>query len=189
GRAARILQIGDVAGPRGGEVGVRGLNFAERFPITSIDKAPGGRRLAYFGELAREEEQLRIAAAELDLELVDVRIAAAEARRQRERNGPGTGIDRTEEAGRELDPGFGNQRNSITRSNAEGDEAARKSQRILAQLGIRISAGQAAARVVEVQPASAIGRIVERIAEGREIREPPGLAIDCRSRARRGKAC
>ncbi len=60
-------------------------------------------------------------------------------------------------------------------------------ERILAQLGIGISAHERAAGVVEIEPAPPPGRIIKRFAEGGEVGDAPRESVESRCRARRGK--
>ncbi len=50
-------------------------------------------------------------------------------------------------------------------------------QRVLAQLGERIDADQAGAVIVEIEPALAQRRIIERFRHGREIGEAAGQVV------------
>ena len=124
------------------------------------------------------EEQRRVAALELDRQLVDIGFAPAEAGRQRQRHRPGAGIDRAEEGGGEFGAGFGDQRDPVARLDAQRDEAARVGQCVVAQLGIGIGPRERAAGVVEIEPATALGGIIERFADRREVGEAARLRIE-----------
>ena len=135
-----------------------GSMSARRFPFAARDAELGGGVAGEDGELGRVEEQRRVAAGEHDLQLLDIGLAAAEAGRQRQRNRPSAGIDRAEESGGEFGAGLGDQRETVAGLEAEGDEAARIGQRVVAQLGIGIGADQRAARIVEIEAAACLAR-------------------------------
>ena len=161
--------------------------FEERFPVARVDSALGGRVLAKVRQLAGKQEKPGVAAVELDGELVDIGAAAAEAGRQRKRDRPGSGIDRAEEAGRELRPGLGDEGNAVAGLDAERDEAAGMGERVLAQLGVGVGLGEGAAGVVEIEPALALRSIIERFAKRGEVGNPAGQIVHGRSRTRRGE--
>ena len=188
GRAARILQIGDVVGARRREARRRPARCRRAIP----SRAPATPSLAAASPAksassAGIEEQRRVAAVELDLQLVDIGFAAAEAGRQRQRHRPRAGIDRAEEAGGEFGPGLGDQRDAVAGLEPERDEAAGVGERILAQLGIRIGARQRSAGVVEIEAAAALRGIIERLAEGREIGDPARQVVEWSGSPRAGQ--
>ena len=113
GRTARILEVADLVGAGPWQVCGRRLHFGQAFPIARLDAEllDGGDGI--FGQLGREEEQLRVAAGQHDDQLVDVGVASSEAGREWQRDRPQTGIDRAEEAGREFGAGLGNERESV----------------------------------------------------------------------------
>ena len=181
------MQISDVVGSGRGQLGRGPVEAGEAFPFARIDSAPGCCVHAEIGELGWIQEQFGVTALQLDRQLVDIGVAPAEAGRQRQRHRPGASVDCAEEAGGELRAGLGDKRDPVARRDTDGDEALRMSQRILAQLGIRISARQRPARIVEVESAAARRRIIECLAERREVGEAAGKRIDGRCRARRRK--
>ena len=126
GRAARILQIGDVVG-LAPSAARRSPARPRRANPSRATSTPAARRRARPKSASSGgiEEQRRVAAFELHRELVDIGIAPAEAGRQRQRHRPGAGIDRAEEAGGELGAGLGDQRDAVAGLDAERDEAAR----------------------------------------------------------------
>ena len=104
-----------------------------------------------------------------------------------ERHWPKPRIHGSEEGCGEFGTGLRNQRETIAFPEAHRHEAVRIGKRVLAQLRIRISAGESPARVVEIHSAAALRRIIERFAKRSEIRDPPRLGIEAGSGARRGK--
>ncbi len=188
GRAARILEISDVVAARQGKLGGRGLDLGERFPGAARDSKLGGGVSGEIGKLFRVEEQGRVAASEHDLQLVDIGLASAEAGRERQRNRPQPGVDRAEESGGELGAGLGDQCEAVAGLQPEGDEAAGVGERLGAKLGIRISARQRSAGVVEIEAAAPLRGIIERFAKGLEVGNPARLVIGCRSCPGRGEA-
>ena len=171
GRAAGILQVADRVGVErgqlrrwrrlGGEAGVV-------LPAAAVALCRGARHCGDFG---RVEQRLGVRAAELDGKLVDVIVLAAKAGRQGQRYRPDPGIDRPAEQRGEFGAGFGNQREAVARREAGDDQAAGHSQRIAAQFAERVGAGQAPARIVEIEPARTAGGIVQRLGKGGEIGE------------------
>ena len=123
GRAARILQIADLVGVRRRQIGARRFDFGEAVPVARGNAALRGGSGGEFGELGREQEQLRVRARQHHDELFDISVAPAEAGRQRQRHGPQPGIDGAEEAGREFGAGLGDQREAV----ALGEAHARRS--------------------------------------------------------------
>ncbi len=186
GRTARILQIGDIVGfGRRKGPGCRGY-IRQRIPIARGNSGNLGGRAAEVGELGRIEQKRRIAAIELYGELLDIGFAPAEAGRQRQRHRPGAGIDRAEKAGGEFRAGFRDQGNPIARFQAEGNEAIGVRKRVLAQLGIGVGPGQRAAGIMEIEPARAGRRIIQRLPERFEIGGATGQGVE-RGRCARGR--
>ena len=186
-RPAAILEVGDMIA-----VGLRqrrvrcgaGGEIGERQPLDTGNLRRFARHL---GELVGIDQQARVATVELDAQLVDIGLRAAEAGRQRQRHRPGTGVDGAEEQRGEFRPGLGDQRDAVLGLHAHRDQAVRLFQRIGAQFGERIGAGQRAARIVEVQPARARGGIIERVAQRREIGETPRQRVFGRRGCRRSR--
>ncbi len=185
GRAARILEIGDIVRAGGGKLGLRPLALGEALPGFALHARRLRCRGGHSGELVGIEEMGRIGAVELDLELVDIGIAASERGRQRQRHRPGAGIDGAEEEGGELRAGLGDDRDPVLRPHPRRDQPPGGGERVGAELGIRIGADQHSARIVEVEAANAPGRIIERVPKRFEV----GEAARQRVRGRRRKQC
>ena len=168
GRAAGILQIGDVVRRRLMQRRIRRVLPGEALPVEAGDVACFGGGGGH-GQLGRVEEQGGIGAVELHLELLDIGIAAAEGGGQRQRDRPGAGVERAEEQGDELRRRLGDQRDAVARLDAARDQSARARGGVRAQLGIGIDAHERRPRVMEVHAARAAGGIIERLGHRREI--------------------
>ncbi len=165
GRARGILQVRDVVRAGLGQFAVGCGALGEHLPGQAFAALPFSRGVGQFGNLAGVEQDLGIAAGHLHGQLIDIGVLAAKAGRQRQRHRPGPGIDAAAEQRGELRPGLGDQGNPVTFADPVGDQAAGGGQRVLAQFAERIGALERAARIVEIEPAFALGRIVQRFAE------------------------
>ena len=74
GRSARILQIGDVVGPRAasGSAPVRAASSSKVSQAIAAHCPPGGQLRGHARQLARVKQHRRIGALELDLRLIDI---------------------------------------------------------------------------------------------------------------------
>ena len=169
GRAARILQIGDVVRLRRVERAGRHLGGEEARPVLRLEAGRVGG-VAGHRQVGREEQQGRVGAVQLHGELVDIGVLAAERGRQGQRHRPGAGIHGAEEEGDELGGGLGDQGDAVAGPDAARLQAVRGADRILAQLGIGIDARQSGARVVEIHALLALRDIVQRLGHRREVR-------------------
>ena len=171
GRAARILQIGDVVGLGLGQRCDRRLAHGKLGPVDPDGPRQTRGLAGHLREFRREDQHLRVAARKLDAELFDVRIATAERGRQRQRHGPCAGIDNAEEQRGELRAGLGDQRDAVGRGHAGGDQAIGHRAGVGAQLRIGVGLRQCSARVVEIKSPVTACRVIEGFAQRAEIGE------------------
>src|SRR3546814_11238361 len=80
-------------------------------------------------------------------------------------------MDGAEEERGEFGPGLGDQRDAVAGLDPGGDQAIGGETRVVAQLAVAVGAHEAPARIVEIEPAAALRRIVERTADGGEVGE------------------
>src|SRR3546814_20046149 len=74
-----------------------------------------------------------------------------------------------EEERGEFGPGLGEQRDAVAGLDPGGDQAIGGETRVVAQLAVAVGAHEAPARIVEIEPAAALRRIVGRLADGGEV--------------------
>ena len=168
-RPARILQIGDRLSVRLRQRRLGRRAGREFGPVDPLGPREARRLCRHRPQFGREDQHLRIAAGQLDAQLLDIGIAPAERGRQRQRHRPGAHIDGAEEQRGEFRHGLCDQRDPVLGLHARGDQAIRHRDRVGAQLGERIGAGERTARIVEVETAHAAGRVIQRLAQRREI--------------------
>src|SRR6185437_7564971 len=97
------------------------------------------------------------------------------------------GVDSAEEAGGEIGPGLGDERDTVAGPDFEGKEAPRMGEGVFAQLGIGVAPIRSAPSVMEVDPAPALGGIVERFSERVEVGGATRQAVQRGRCARRSK--
>src|SRR3546814_4359650 len=87
-------------------------------------------------------------------------------------------MDGAEEERGEFGPGLGDQRDAVAGLDPGGDQAIGGETRVVAQLAVAVGAHEAPARIVEIEPAAALRRIVERLADGGEVGEAARLRAE-----------
>ena len=124
------------------------------------------------------QNQHRIAAAQLRGDLFDIGFAAAKAGRQRQRYRIGASIDSGKECGGKARTGFGDERDTVLRLDAPGDQDARLGVRIGGEGGIGVGVHQIGAGVMEIHALFATGGIVQRLAERTEVGAAIGEIVE-----------
>src|SRR3546814_20408809 len=87
-------------------------------------------------------------------------------------------MDGAEEERGEFGPGLGDQRDAVAGLDPGGDQAIGGETRVVAQLAVAVGAHEAPARIVEIEPAAALRRIVERLADGGAVGEAARLRAE-----------
>ncbi len=181
-RSAAVLKIAGFVGLLLGQIGDRRGARGEVAPVHRRDAFLLRCLDRHRGDFGREKQHRRIAAAELDDQLTDIAVAPAETGRQRQRHRPGASIDGAEKQRSEFGAGLGDQRDAVAGLHARGDQPIRGGQRVAFQFAIRIRADQLTTRIVEIEPAGAGRRIVERFADRGKIGKAARLGAEGRRR-------